>query len=148
MVEVTKIMATAFKRSPARTDTLSAPTLKQATTNPRLCWGLLDTPRQVWVSPLWGHSSFLLGPGAHKVLFVPSKILFPQSCVSSGGSVVGLMATSSKRAYVIPRSLHQEPLPLQQATADLCLHRRHSNTQRKVWLHLWGVCILVHTRFC
>ena len=27
-----------------------------------------------------------------------------QSCVSSGGSVVGLMVTSSKRAYAIPRS--------------------------------------------
>ena len=38
---------------------------------------------QVWVSLLWGHCSFLLGPGEHKVLFVPSKILFPQSCVSS-----------------------------------------------------------------
>ena len=38
---------------------------------------LLDTPRQVWVSLLWGHCSFLLGPGAHKVLFVPSKSLFP-----------------------------------------------------------------------
>ena len=36
---------------------------------------------------------------------VPSKSLFHQSCVSSGGSVVGLMATSSyKRAYAIPRS--------------------------------------------
>ena len=30
-----------------------------------------------------------LGPGAHKVLFVPSKSLFIQSCVSSGGSMVG-----------------------------------------------------------
>ena len=28
-----------------------------------------------------GHCSFLLGPGAHKVLSVPSKSLFPQSCV-------------------------------------------------------------------
>ena len=27
-----------------------------------------------------------------------------QSCVSSGGSMVGLMVTSSKRAYAIPRS--------------------------------------------
>ena len=125
-----------------------SPTLQQATTDPRFCQRLLDTHRQVWVSLLWGPCFFFLGPGVHKVLFVPSKSLFPQSCVSSGGSVVGLMATSSKRAYVIPRSLHQEPLPLQQATADLCLHRRHSNTQRKVWLHLWGVCILVHTRFC
>ena len=28
-----------------------------------------------------GHCSFLLGPGAHKVLFLPSKSLFPQFCV-------------------------------------------------------------------
>ena len=45
-----------------------------------------------------------LGSGVHKVLFVPSKSLFPQSCVSSVGSIVGLMATSSKRAYAISRS--------------------------------------------
>ena len=35
---------------------------------------------------------------------VPSKSLFLQSCVSSGVSVVGLMATSSKRAYGVPWS--------------------------------------------
>ena len=39
-------------------------TLQQATANPRLCWRLLDTPGQVWVSLLWHHCSFLLGPGA------------------------------------------------------------------------------------
>ena len=50
------------------------------------------------------HCSFLLGASAHKVLFVPSKSLFPQSWVSSGGSMVGLMATSYNSAYVIPRS--------------------------------------------
>ena len=51
-----------------------------------------------------GHCSLLLSSGAHKVVFVPSKSLFPQSCVSSGGSMVGLIVTSSKRAYAIPRS--------------------------------------------
>ena len=60
----------------------------------------------------------------HKVLFVPSKSMFPQSCVRSGGSMVGLMATSSKRAYAIPRStacrahapttVHCLPVPLQE----------------------------------
>ena len=78
--------------------------LHKTTTNPRLCWRLLNPPGQVWVSLLWGHCSFLLGPGAQKLLFVPSKSLFPQSCVSSGGSMMGLTATSSKRAYAIPRS--------------------------------------------
>ena len=91
--EVMKIMVTCFKRSHVCTAALSALTLQQATTDPCLCWRLLDTHRQVWVSLFWGHCSFLLGPGAHKVLFIPSKSLFPQSCVSSGGSIVGLMAT-------------------------------------------------------
>ena len=53
--------------------------LHQATTNPRLCQRLLDPDGQVWVSLLWGHCSFLLGPDAHKVLFLPSKSLFPQT---------------------------------------------------------------------
>ena len=79
-------------------------TLKQATTNPHLHQRLLDTHGHVWVSLLWGRCSFLLGPGAHKVLFVPSKSLFPQSCLNSDGSMVGLMVNSSKRAYAIPRS--------------------------------------------
>ena len=103
MVEVMKIMVT-FKRSHACTATFSAPNLQKAITNPRLHQRLLDTHRQVWVSLLWGHCSFLLGPGTREVLFVPSKCLFPHSCVSSGHSMVGLMATSSKKAYAITRS--------------------------------------------
>ena len=80
------------------------PALQQATTDPCLCQRPLDTHGQIWVSFLWGHCSFLLGPGGHKVLFAPSKSLFPQSCVSSGSSMLELMATSSKRAYATPRS--------------------------------------------
>ena len=92
---------------------------------------LLETPGhsgQVWVSLLWGHCSFLLGPGAHKFLFVPSESLFPQSCVSSGGSMVGLMATSSKRAYAIPRSTAPRAPAPQQSTADPYLLNRQPNT--------------------
>ena len=81
------------------------PTLQQATTDPCRCWRLLDTHGQVWVSLLWGHCSFLMGHDAHKILLVPSKSLFPKSCVSSGSSMVGLMAMSSKRAYAIPKSV-------------------------------------------
>ena len=83
VVEVKKIVVTSFKRSHACTDALSAPTLQQTTSNPRLCQRLLDTDRQAWLSLLWGHCSFLLGLGVHRVLFVPSKSLFPQSCESS-----------------------------------------------------------------
>ena len=66
----------------------------------------------------------LLGPGAHKLLFVPSKSLFPQSFLSSGGSIVGLIVTSSKRAYAIsnctaprapaPAAVHCSPVPPQE----------------------------------
>ena len=47
---------------------------------------LPETPGHLqasWFSLLWGHCSFLLGPGVHKVMFVPSKSLFPHSCRSS-----------------------------------------------------------------
>ena len=104
MVEVVKIMKISFKRSNAALMHSVPPTLQQATANPHLHWRLLDTHGWVWVSLLWGHCSFLLGLGVRKVLFVPSKSLFLQSCVSSGGSVVGLMTISSKRAYAAPRS--------------------------------------------
>ena len=79
-------------------------TLQQDTVDPCLCWRLLDTHGQVWVCLCWGHCSFLLGPDAHKILFVPFKSLFPQSCVSSAAQLVGLMAMSSKSAYAISRS--------------------------------------------
>ena len=49
-------------------------TLQQATTDPHLHQKSLGTHGQVWVSLLWGHCSFLLGPEAHKVLFEPSKL--------------------------------------------------------------------------
>ena len=133
MVEVMKIVVTSFRRSHASTATLSAPNPAAGHHQPSLCWRLLDTPGQVWVSLLWGHCSFLLGPGMHKVLFVPSRSLLPQFCVSSGSPMVGLLA--SKRACAIPKSAapsHTQgcsiPLPLWQSTADLYLHRRHSNT--------------------
>ena len=50
--------------------------------------------------------SLLLSPGSWcaQGSVCALKILFPQSCVSSGGSMVGFMATSSKKAYAISRS--------------------------------------------
>ena len=185
----------------------SAPILRLATVNPHLRWRLLDTHKQVWLSVSWGHCSFLLAPSAHKVLFVPSKSLFPQSCGSSiikfptglqrqipcefsvplldpqvGKSVVGpssfatvwellwyncsaVCGDSAWQVYGgangnllqedlchtphLPGLLQPEPLSLWQDTADPCLCRRHSNTQRQICLSLWwGPWVLVHTRFC
>ena len=104
MVEVMKIVVTSFKRSHAPTAALSASDLEAGHRRPT---SLPRTPGPSWAclsqSPL---GSLLLSPGSWctQVLFVPSKSLFPQPCVFSGGSMVGLMATSCKRAYAIPRS--------------------------------------------
>ena len=70
-------------------------TLHQATVDPHLHRRLLDTHREVWVSLLWSHCSFLLGPGVHKLLFVPSTSLFPQPCVSSGCSMAALCSNGN-----------------------------------------------------
>ena len=59
--------------------------------------------------------------------------------------MVGLMGTSLKRAYATPSLLPPEPLPLQQSTADSYLRRRHSD--RVLAQSLWGLWVLVHTRF-
>ena len=127
------------------------PTLHQATADSCLQWRLLVTHGHAWVSFLCGHCSFLLGPGAHKVLFVPSKSLFPQSCVSSGGSVVGLMVTSSKRAYA-STLVFSAPDP----AAGLCQPMPLLETPglpAKCGPASCGVAapfswVLVHTRFC
>ena len=71
--------------------------------NPHLLWRLLDTHRQVWVSLPWGDCSLLLGPGAQGSVYALQES-FPQSCLSSGSFMLGLMATSFKRAYAIPKS--------------------------------------------
>ena len=96
MMEVMKIMATSLKRSHACPAALNASNPAAGHRQPTPCWRLLDTGGQVWVSLLWDYCSFLLGPGAYQVLFAPSKSLFPQSCVSSGSSMVELTATSSQ----------------------------------------------------
>ena len=121
-------------------------TLEQAIADPCLHQRLLDTHGQVWVSLLWGHCSFLLCPGAHTAMFVPSKSLCPQPCVSSDGPMVVLMVTSSKRAYAIPRSTAPRAPALQLSTADPYLHRRHSNTVLSqslcsLWVLVWTRCV-------
>ena len=83
MVGVMVVMATSFKKTyaclPWLPGLLYSVLLmpKQATVNPHPYWRFLNTHRQVWLSLLWGHSSFLLDPGAHKVLSVSSKSLLP-----------------------------------------------------------------------
>ena len=65
MVEGMKIMATSFKRSYECTATITALNPAAGHHQPMPPLETLDTPRQVWISLLWGHYFFLLGPGAH-----------------------------------------------------------------------------------
>ena len=83
MVKLMKDNSDLLQKVPACTATLSAPSTAAGHRRPT---PLPETPGHSQASmgqSLWGHFSFLLGPGAHKVSFVPSKTLFPQSCVSS-----------------------------------------------------------------
>ena len=90
---------------------LVPPTLQQATTDPGLCWRLLDTHRQVWVS-LWGYCSFLLCLGAQGSVCALQESI-SQSCVHSGSSMMGLVVTSYKRAYAISKSAApRAPVPV------------------------------------
>ena len=118
------------------------PTLQQATTEP-----LPETAAHSWASLSQSLAeSLLLSPGSwcSQGSAVPSKSLFPQSCVSSGGSMVGLMATSSKRAYATPRFTAPRALPLRQATpACTCT----GDTQRCIWLSLCGLSWLHNVLF-
>ena len=73
MVEVMKIMETSFKRSHARTDTLSAPDPEAGHSQPTPPLETLGHSLASLGSLLWGHCPFLLGAGAHKVLFILFK---------------------------------------------------------------------------
>ena len=112
------------------------PILQQVTADPCLCWRLLENHRQVWVSLLWGHCSFLLGSGVHKVLFVPSKSLFHQSSVSSGGSEVGLRWPPPRGLMPYQGLLHPEPFL---CSRPLLICTSTGDTQTQFWLSLCGV---------
>jgi len=127
---------TSFKSSHACTATLSVPDPAAGHHWPTPTPGTLGHSCQVWISLLWGHCSFLLCPGVHKFLFVPPKSLFPQSCVNSGGSIVGLMETSSKRAYAILRPVAPRvPVPV----IGHCWPVLLQETLKQFWLSLCGV---------
>ena len=140
-----KIMATSFKRSHAHTATLSA-------SNPAAghCWPmpLLETSGKSQAS--LGQSlvgSLLLSPGfwcAQGFVCALQEFVSPVQC-KFWWLWGGVKVTSSKRAYAIPRSAAPRALPLQQATADLYFHRRHSNTvlTQSLWCH-W---VLLCTKF-
>ena len=97
MVFAMAIMAISFKmRTYASAVVFSTPDATAGPVNPHLCWRLLDTHMQVWLSLLWGHCCFLLGPDVHEVSFVLSKSLFPLSC----GKLCNQIPLASKSNYL------------------------------------------------
>ena len=145
MVEVMKIMETSFKRSCACTSALSAPDPAAGhhqpmppLETPGHSWANLDQSlvRLVFLSPeSWCAQGFV---GALQESVSPVLCKFWQL-------YCGLMATSSKRAYAKPMSAAYRAPALQQATADLYLCQRHSNTVLAQCL--WALWVLVFTRF-
>ena len=103
MVEIMQIMATSFKRCHAHTATLGAPDPAAGHHQPT---PLPETLGHSWAS--LGQSlvaSLLLSPESWCAQgFVCALQESVSPVLSSGGSVVGLMATFSKKAYAIPRS--------------------------------------------
>ena len=103
-VEVMKVMAFSFKRSQACTAILKCPQPCSRPPPTHASDRDSQTPTGKPEAVSCGVTAPFSWVLAHKILFVPSKSLFPQSCVSSDCPMVGLMATSSKRAYATPRS--------------------------------------------
>ena len=112
MVEVMKIL-TSLKRSQACTATVRAP---QPCSRPPLTHAFAGDPgHPPGKSPV---KSLFLSPGSWCTKFCCAiQESISQSYVSSGSSMVGLMVTSSKRAYAIPKSAAlRAPVP----AADHC----------------------------
>ena len=133
-----KITATSFKRSPACTTTLSAPNPSAGHCQPM---PLLETSV---------HSQASLGQS-----LVGSLLLSPGSWCTQGSvcalqeSVPPVLSEFSGlyggvNGDLLPKGLRHTQVCCPESfcpcsTADLYLHRRHSNTQRQVWLSLCGV---------
>ena len=143
MVEVMKIMDTSLKRSMCTLlhsvpRPCSRAPLTQASAGSS--WTLMGKSGSVSCGVT---APFLLGPDAHKLLFLPSKCLFPQFCVSSGGPMVGLMATFFQEGLC-----HTHVYCTQSSCpcgSPPCLYRRHSNIVLSQ--SLWGLWVLVCTKF-
>ena len=104
MVEVMKTMVTPFKWSHAHKAELNAPYPAAGHCQPMAPPDTLGHSQANLGQSLVGVTAPFSWILVHKVLCVPSKSLFPQSCVTSGSSMVRLMVTSSKRTYATPKS--------------------------------------------
>ena len=146
MLEIMKTIETSFKRSHAGTATLSAPNPVAGHCQPMVT--PLVTPRYSQVSlGLFLVGSLFLSPESwcSQVSICALQMFVSPVLCKFWQFYGGLMATSSKRAYALLKSAAPRASPLWKSTADLYLHRRHSNTV--LLQSLFGVQVLVCTRF-
>ena len=137
MVEVMNTMVTSFKRSHACPQPCSRPPLTHASS--RDAWTLIGKSGSV--------SCGVTAPFSWVFVHLRLCLCHPrvcfQSCVSSGSSMVGLMATSSKRAYAVPRSAApRAPAP----AAIHCWPVPPQETLTVLSQSLLGIWVLVRTR--
>ena len=127
-----KIVVTCLKRIQACTATFSAPNSEAGHHEPMPPPETLrHTQASPGKSPVW---SLLLLSGPWCTGFCrPLRESISQSHVSSGSSIVGLMATSSKRVYAIPtprapvpEADHCQPVPPPETL-------KHSSVSVSVW---------------
>ena len=143
MVELLNIVAS-FKRSQARTVACSAPNPAAGHHQPTPPPG---SPGYSWAS--LGQSlvgSLLLSPGSWctQGFVYDLQESISQYRVSYHDSMVGLMATSSKRAYAIPRSTApRAPAPVAVHCWPVPLQETHTVLSQS----LWGLWVLLCTRF-
>ena len=114
---------------------------------PQSCGSSVVKPTGLQSQIPWGSHSFCqvprLGIGR---LFCSLWASAPWLC---GGAHGNLLQKDLGYRLRLPGLLQPEPLSPWQATAESCLCRRHSNTQRQVWFSvLWGPWVLVCPRFC
>ena len=119
----------------------------QAIVNPYLCQRFLDTHRQVWVSLLWSHCSFLLDPGAHKVFFFctlqesvsPILCKFWKLCGEVTGTLLQEGLCHTEVWCIQSLCPCDRPLLTYTSTADILTLKC-----RSVWLCLYGISWYAH----
>ena len=139
MVEIMKIMATSFKRSHAGTATLSAP-------NPAagLHWRLLDIPGKSGSVSCGVTAPFSWVLVHTRFCLCPPRVCFPVLC-KFWWLYGGLMVTSSKRTYAIPRSAApRTPAPAGGHCRPVLPQEMLTHSSLSVSVGSW---VLRHTRF-
>ena len=149
MVEVMKVRAASFKRSRARTAAHSVlPALQQTTADPHLRQRLLDTPGQVWVGSVscgvTAHLSWVLvhSRTSKTLLFVPAKTI-SQSCVSSGGSMVGSSKKQECSRKTSISAFLTMPKPLTVWITTNCGKLLKGREYQITWPASWEICMQV-----